>query len=60
MGNFRSLKLTLKYWNKYVFRDLDSKINTLKNVVSNWDLLADNNSLYAKEVEIIYNAICDL
>lgn len=38
MGKFRSLKIMLKGWNKHAFGDLDSKIESLKEVVANLNL----------------------
>lgn len=57
MGKFRSLKLTLKDWNKRVFGDLDTMIEIFMDVGSNMDLLARNNSIYTGELYIISKSI---
>lgn len=44
------LELVLKTWNKYVFGNLDSQIESLKEVVSNVDYLPNLRIISVEEI----------
>lgn len=60
MEKLRSLKATLKGWNKEVFSNLDNQIESLRDIIENLDLLVDHNVLSVEDVNIRSKAIADL
>lgn len=46
----KSLKALLKIWNKLVFGNLNSSIRALKEIVNNFDLVAEQRELLDEEV----------
>lgn len=51
MEKLKALKVVLKFWNKEVFRNLDSRVDNFKEEVSRVDSFVDLRPLSAGEIE---------